>query len=638
MGKPTLLPSTVLRAAGSRILAPVFGRDLLYGALLLFGTFYVLKWMAVPLAALAIGVAGWQTWLRFHASSKSQGWLSSRRSLLLLGVTANVALLLIGLGHTTLSSVWSLAAVEFLLHRPTPPELRKGWWTHERLATAMVAAGVLPRPAKDDPNPLPTLGYLGKPQVDDEGQQVTIRLPAGKTYSDVEVKARALASAIGVAERRLVITWDPHEPANVVTLWVSAAKGKVIMDAPSPLVSVERTSFYSPVPLGRTVRGTEVTLHLSEHNTMAGGLPGYGKTTTVRAPLSATLLDPAAYLFGGDGKGSRADYSAVAGLAEAWAWGTDEDPAQALLDQVLRPVLDIVRARNACEHEPDGGWPGILLLLEEFQEFRAAAEPDVLAEIDHTHKRIIRMGRAVAVHDLISSQRPTVDDVPSSVRNLVDQNILHRVRTSDAGVVLGAPLAMPMPMDKGQAVLGDAGGQTAYYAYNITRTDLQGICEKASALRRGVWRPDPLEQAQTLAGTRPAAALVSLSKGDDPAPPAQPAVAPLDAAVLALLRDAGQDGMTASEVLGEVPEALAPRTTAALGVRLKAMADTTGSVVKRRRGKSWAWYAVPDLSQPTPRAAALTARAEGLYGAEHAQMDAGRHLASVPSLPRKALP
>jgi len=637
MGRPALLPSTVLRAAGSRIFAPVFGRDMLYGLLLVVATYYLLRYASVPLAALAIGVAGWQTWLRWNAAEKSKGWLNVRRSLCILGIIANLALPLIALGHTTIASLFCLAAVEFLLHRPTPPELRQAWWKHTTLATALVAAKVLPRPGRDDPNPLPTLRYVGRPGPLDDGtgSQATVLLPAGASYSDVDGKVRPLASALGVAEHRLIVTHDPHRPANEVTLFVSAGTGKHTLDAPSPLLAADRTSFYEPVPVGRTVRGVEVTIDLFEHNTMAGGLPGYGKTTTVRAPLAAVLKDPSAYLFGGDGKGSRADYAPVAALAEAWVWGTDEDPAQALLDKVLRPVLAIVRARNACEHEPDGGWPGVLLLLEEFQEFRAAAEPDTLAELDATHKRIIRMGRAVAVHDLISSQRPTVDDVPSSVRNLVGQNICHRVRSSDAPIVLGTSLTVPMPMDKGQAVLGDATGQVSYHAYNITREDLRRVCEHATALRREAARPDPLEQAQILAGTRlaPVVSLVKVSAT---------AVAPLDAAVLALLRDAGTDGMTASELLSELPGALAPKTTAALGVRLKVMADTAGSVRRARRGRSWAWFNPSDNpsepGSPTPRVARLTPRSEGLYGDEHAQMGPERHLVSVPSELRKAMP
>jgi DNA segregation ATPase FtsK/SpoIIIE-like protein len=82
--------------------------------------------------------------------------------------------------------------------------------------------------------------------------------------------------------------------------------------------------------------------------------------------------------------------------------GVDEEAVDDTLG-LLSDVLGIVRARNAA----GGQHPGVLLLLEELQDVRAAAARDQRDRLDTLLGRIVRMGRAVGVHVTVSTQRPT---------------------------------------------------------------------------------------------------------------------------------------------------------------------------------------------------------------------------------------
>ncbi len=350
------------------------------------------------------------------------------------------------------------------------------WWAERTLAPALVAAGIIRTRAGE---PAPALSRRGQPVRDERGTAVTITLPPGVAAVEVEGKRVNLASALGVPARLLVVRHDPDDPANVVTLWVGFPQSAG--SAASPLAAVERTSWADPVRIGCDEQGRPVTLQTAEQSSLVAGIPGAGKSSVCRIIVGHYLSDPAAQVYALDGKGSL-DYAAAVPSFTRFVSGTSEE-APAELVAMLAEVLETVRARNNAGEVG----PGLLLLLEELQDVRAAAGKRTTEQIDNLAGRIIRMGRAVGVHVLISTQRPSVEDVPSGVRNLITQRLCLMVRNpADAGLVLGTAPTLPLPTRRGEALLTTPASTRAVQLDLLDAAGWSAVVSRAGAARTSI--------------------------------------------------------------------------------------------------------------------------------------------------------
>ncbi|MGI8680920.1 MAG: hypothetical protein ACR2JO_02055 [Mycobacteriales bacterium] len=506
----------------------------------------VLLFAVLAVFAVAGGLNGWERHRAEraapngkHAVNGKAGWLNSRR------VWAGTALLdVLGvLGAVVWSAravgLVAVAGIGVLVWARAPKS--SDWWAHRKLVPALVQAGILRRPGIKEP--APKVLYKGRPTVDERGTAVTVTLP-GVAAVEVEHKRVQLAAALGVPARLLVVRHDTDHAANVVTLWVGSPSSAG--SAVSPLAVVERTDWSQPVRIGCDERGNPVTLATVEQNTLVAGVPGSTKTTQARKLVGHWVLDPATSLYGLDGKGSQ-DYRLAAPYFTRWVSGADEN-APAELVAMLAEVLETVRARNNAGEVG----PGLLLLLEELQDVRAAADRRTMAELDTLRGRIIRMGRAVGVHVLISTQRPSTDDVPSGVRNLVTQRLCLMVRNpADAALVLGTAPPLALPTRRGEGVLTTPASTRAVTLDLLDDAAFAAVCRRAGAMRQ----------------THPAPAVCRQPFAD---------------AVAGLLRDGP---LTATALYEWLPEELRQGSKVALG---RAVGQLAG-VERTRVGKSPAW-------------------------------------------------
>ena len=457
---------------------------------------------------------------------------------LVLLTLAPPALVLVPGRLVTLAVLLAVGALVYV-RCPTPAV---EWWAERKLAPALVAAGIIRARAGE----VPALSRRGQPVRDERGTAVTITLPPGVAAVEVEGKRVNLASALGVPARLLVVRHDPDDPANVVTLWVGfpQAAGSAV----SSLATVERTSWADPVRIGCDEQGRPVTLQTLEHSTLIAGVPGAGKSSVCRVLVAHALLDPGAQVYGLDGKAG-SDWKAAVPLFTRWVSGAAED-APADLVAMLAEVLAIVRARNNADHDDHAG---LLLLLEELQDVRAAADKRTGAQIDVTLGRIIRTGRAVGVHVLISTQRPSVEDVPSGVRNLVTQRLCLMVRNpADAGLVLGVAPTLALPTRRGEGLLTTPAATRAVNLDHLDNAGWQAVVSRAGAAR---------------------ASITVQRVGQSDA---------FDAAVRGLLEDGP---LTASALYAWLPEGLRQGSVVGLG---RAVAQLP-AVERTRLGKSPAW-------------------------------------------------
>lgn len=545
--------------------------------------FTVAPWIPVLLLTTAAGLLV----VERHAAERDgtaapSTWLFTRRLLLLDLLGMLMFVLLWGNG----TSLWLLGAVCAVglaivmrarlepVGRVAPDPLRR----NSTISAAMVTAGIYKGVS-------PTLTFRGAPQVDEHGSTRHIGLD-GRSWRDVLARHSQLAAAFKIAENRLSVTHDDHDPADVVTLRVGRATTVTAAPIVSAYARATRTNWHDPVRLGIDTATREVvSLGTNEENDLIGGKPGAGKTSNVFKVLAHYLLDPTTDVYGLDGKGSRADYGPVRPLCKQWIWGTDEN-APTELATMLATVLGVVRERNATEPadvplDADGqpNWPGVLLLLEEFQDVRAGADKATGEVLDVALGRIIRMGRAVAVKVVVSTQRPSVADVPAGVRNLITQNLALMTRNpEDAKLTLGTTPTLPLPARRGEGLLATPAGIRAVLLDLMTRSDMAAVCERATALRS--------TSVATLVAPTDVASAVTLASS-----------------VYAALADGP---LQASDLLERIPTHLRPPTVVSLGRLLMSDPRLERTYVAQR--KVWRLTDVKTVSTDVPTDVAERAR------------------------------
>jgi len=509
-----------------------------------------------------------------------------------------------------------LAGLVALGYTPRKPAEDDRWYAHTNLLNAFIAAGVLKAPKQGEP--ALTLHYRGRVEDDGHGTTVCLALPAGRSCSDVRARREALAAALGVPAARLEVDQREEDPANVVRIRLAEPRATGV--TASGLATAVRTRWAEPVRIGADGRGQPVTLATCEANALLAGQPGVGKSNVARVVLAHYLLDPAAEVYLLDGKGSAKDYGECRPLCRRFVSGVDDDAVDATLS-MLTEVLDVVRHRNA-----DGGeHGGVLLLLEELQDVRAAASKAEREQLDSTLGRIVRMGRAVGVSVLISTQRPSVDDLPSGVRNLISQRLALQLRNGqDAALVLGLTPDLPLPKRRGEALLTTGSGTIAVALDLLDQSAWEAVCTRAAALRparRAAEAPAAGPAAPAEVETRPEAV--------------EAVVDPLLSAVLSVLDDSNPAGLSAAELLARLPEWVRPTSAAALG---KALASYPDAVERGHVGSARVWRRPVGGPSATRRSPVGTDTTDGRSTRSHAQSSPAVAPPSAPSVRRKETP
>jgi hypothetical protein len=250
-------------------------------------------------------------------------------------------------------------------------------------------------------------------------------------------------------------------------------------ETPATITTATSTTWQTPVQVGRDTRGEAVTFATFEHNTLVASRPGSGKTGLSRIMLAHYLLDPTTAVYLLDGKGSIEDYGTCRSLCTRFVSGTDDNA-----------VTDTATMRNEVSPWSGHATQPVASTLVSWSSsksaktFRAAADRAERDRLDSTLGRIVRMGGALAVHVIVSTQRPTVDDLPAGTRNLLSQRVALMLRNSaDAGLVLGAAPTLSLPTRRGQALYTDGGLVRGVLLDRLTDDAWTAVCARAAALR-----------------------------------------------------------------------------------------------------------------------------------------------------------
>jgi hypothetical protein len=331
---------------------------------------------------------------------------------------------------------------------------------------------------------------------DEFGVTKKIKAP-GSTTEAWRKKSDVLAGKFGVPALLFDISQDPTDPPNVFSMWIGKQGGRSTRTALVP----QAADFHADFRIGQSVAGISVLASIFEFNTLIGGIPGMGKTATVRQFILHNLLDPAGRTYLVDGKGSKKDYQDALHAYSGYVNGTDDDAAEQIL-MLLEEIHRMVNEANGNDSRLK-----ILLVLDEWQDIRAGCDKDMLKAIDTLIIRIHKKGRATGLHLLLATQRASAISIPTEMRSLFRQALAMRQKNgTDYGMVLGHSPDVAEPTGPGEAIFSGDRGQQFVLVDHLSQEAWLSAAQRLSprdSLRLTVTHEsDPLTQAVQAAAHR----------------------------------------------------------------------------------------------------------------------------------------
>lgn len=265
------------------------------------------------------------------------------------------------------------------------------------------------------------LQFLTPARIDGRGTHAVIRLPAGVTAEQIARRRDVLATGL---YRQSKEVWPSTGPeAGILDLWV-ADKGALAEGAGSyPLLGEGAVDLFKGVPFGKTLRGEPVMAPIMERNTIAGGIPGQGKSSAARVLMAGAALDPRAELriWIPD---TNYDFEAFRPRCTRYVMGAEDEHIEQILVQ-LRELHDEVQRRGqlliqhevaAVTPEVAGKGVGMHPLVCLLEEAHVPIQHETYGkDIAKLLCAIVRLGRKRGIHVIVSTQAPTKDSMPRDV-------------------------------------------------------------------------------------------------------------------------------------------------------------------------------------------------------------------------------
>jgi S-DNA-T family DNA segregation ATPase FtsK/SpoIIIE len=186
---------------------------------------------------------------------------------------------------------------------------------------------------------------------------------------------------------------------------------------------------------------------------VVGGLPGRGKSSLVGSLLAQWAGSPAVQFAIADGKGSD-DYADWTG--RAWlTCGDDLAGAVKFFEAchaLMKLRLSVAQARTGVKNTwhlgPSEAWPLVVVIVDECQQFLdgqavKGRKPDEeqVRKCQFYVSQLVRKSRSVMMVTILATQKPTIDSIPSGIRDNAGISLAFGVKTVEsATAVLGADI------------------------------------------------------------------------------------------------------------------------------------------------------------------------------------------------------
>jgi S-DNA-T family DNA segregation ATPase FtsK/SpoIIIE len=269
-------------------------------------------------------------------------------------------------------------------------------------------------------------------------------------------------------------------------------------------------SIFDPVYLGIDEFGAPVYVPIIYRNKLMGGEPGSGKSGLLNTFVAHAALSVDCRLCLIDGK--QVELGLWRDCADVFV-GPDLGHANATLRRVQR-VMDnryaYLLAHQRRKIRRDDGMDAILVAIDEIAYFSATVgdKPD-RERFAALLRDLVARGRAVGIIVIAATQRPSVDIIPTSLRDIFSWRFAARCTTDiSSDIVLGHGWASRgytantiAPEDQGVGYLIAEGGtpRLCKAAY-LTDADIIALARYARQIRRldpAITRPTPSTRTHT---------------------------------------------------------------------------------------------------------------------------------------------
>jgi hypothetical protein len=340
------------------------------------------------------------------------------------------------------TTILILAAITGLVAWPrSRAVVTTGLW-HARVrrawTRAVIDTGAADPPPKRSRRPQTLHGPKARRVTDVlAGELVTVRIPRGHSVTTLEQRQDALAGCLRIKEVR--ITRDGDNARHCQALLIRRDPFADLTEIPWPNQDADTLSLRDPIPVGINDNGQPITVTLGTQHAalLLGGEPGAGKSVAISLFAATGALDPNARLWLIDGK--RVELSAWAPCAQQIAH-TPKEAADLL--RRLREIMDdryreleVLGRRHVTPHD---GLPLHLLICDELAFFTANENAADKKKFSDLLRDIVARGRAAGVLVVAATQKPSVDVVPSAIRDLFPFKLALRSNTPQASdTILG---------------------------------------------------------------------------------------------------------------------------------------------------------------------------------------------------------
>jgi hypothetical protein len=321
------------------------------------------------------------------------------------------------------------------------------------------------------------------------GDRVELGLRHGTSVEDLERAESIIASSLGVREVRMVV--NPARK-NHVTLSIIRRDPFETTGVPCPMIQAEQCNAWDAIPVGIDEEGEIVALSLPEHNVLFGAEPGGGKSVALSVLVAALALDRSVGLWLFDGK--MVELAPWSSCAERFV-GPDIDLAISILEE-LRAEMEHrygqLLAKKVRKVAPGDGLRLHVVVIDELALYVAGIDKKLASRFAELLRDLVARGRAAGIIVLAATQKPSIDIVPSALRDLFGFRWALRCATREASdTVLGSGWASQGfsaadidPSRRGVGLLLHEGGSPVRLrSFHLTDADVAAISQRAHRLR-----------------------------------------------------------------------------------------------------------------------------------------------------------
>ncbi len=270
------------------------------------------------------------------------------------------------------------------------------------------------------------------------GWLITARLPAGPSFQDFAAQAERFTAAM--RQRQVLVTRDTDDGSVITVRVICHNPFPSLMAQPWPGWTASKPSSRDSVPVAVDLDGQPVELTLEGLNILIGGEPGSGKSGAINTILATAALDPHTLIHIFDPK--TVELAAWEPVAETFVSADPHEAVAALekLVAVMESRYLELRERHARKIGPDDDIH--LVVIDELARLLACGERGVEQRTEALLRDLVARGRAAGIVVVAATQKPSVDVIPSSIRDLFAVRWVMRCATSAASdTVLGSGYA-----------------------------------------------------------------------------------------------------------------------------------------------------------------------------------------------------